>query len=71
MSMKKCVFRKRGFEADYVSDYDPDNYIEDDSMVVVVFNDDAAFKETIHIDDGDMLCMLLQKRNGKLPTITR
>ena len=69
--MRKCVFRKRGFEADYVSEYDPETYEEDDSMVVVIFNDNVGFKETIHIDDGDMLCMILQKRNGMLPTITR
>lgn len=69
--MRKCVFRKRGLEADYVSEYDPEQFVEDDNLVIVIFNDNDNFKELIHIDDGDMVCMMLQKRNDIPQTITR
>ena len=69
--MRTCIFRKNGFEADYVSEYDPDNFVEDDSLIIVVFNDDSSFMEKIHIDDGDMVCLNLQKRNGILQKVTR
>lgn len=69
--MRACIFRKNGFDADYVSEYDPETFVEDDSLIIVTFNDESKFMEKIHIDDGDMVCLILQKRNGMLQKITR
>ena len=67
--MKKCLFRINGSEENYYSEYDEDTPLNLDEVIVNFIHDN--FLEVIHIDDGDIKCLQIQKENGMRPVITR
>lgn len=56
-------------EAIYVSEYCNEEL--ESGCVIVHFTDGNKFVDRIHIDDGDMSCLQLQKKNKMKPIITR
>lgn len=67
--MRKCLFRINGFEASYYSEYNEDTPLNSNEVIVNFMHD--KFLEVIHIDDGDIKCLQIQKENGMRPVITR
>lgn len=68
--MRDCVFRTISYdEAIYVSEYCNEEL--GPGCVIVHFTDGNKFVDRIHIDDGDMSCLQLQKKNKMKPIITR
>ena len=67
--MKKCLFRINGSEASYYSEYNEDTPLNSNEVIVNFMHD--KFLEVIHIDDGDIKCLQIQKENGIRPVITR
>ena len=67
--MKKCLFRINGSEASYYSEYNEDTPLNSNEVIVNFMHD--KFLEVIHIDDGDIKCLQIQKENGTRPVITR
>lgn len=67
--MKKCVFKLVNSEAYYIKEYNPDIPLESNEVIVNFMYD--KFLEVIHIDDGDIKCLQIQKENGMRPVITR
>ena len=67
--MKKCLFRINGSEASYYSEYNEDTPLNSNEVIVNFMYD--KFLEVIHIDDGDIKCLQIQKANGIHPVITR
>ena len=67
--MRKCLFRINGSEASYYSEYNEDTPLNSNEVIVNFMYD--KFLEVIHIDDGDMKCLQIQKENGMRPVITR
>lgn len=67
--MRKCLFRINGSEASYYSEYNEDTPLNSNEVIVNFMHD--KFLEVIHIDDGDIKCLQIQKENGIRPVITR
>lgn len=67
--MRKCLFRINGSEASYYSEYNEDTPLNSNEVIVNFMYD--KFLEVIHIDDGDIKCLQIQKENGMRPVITR
>lgn len=67
--MRKCLFRINGSEASYYSEYNEDTPLNSNEVIVNFMHD--KFLEVIHIDDGDIKCLQIQKENGMQPVITR
>ena len=67
--MRKCLFRINGSEASYYSEYNEDTPLNSNEVIVNFMLD--KFLEVIHIDDGDIKCLQIQKENGMRPVITR
>ena len=67
--MRKCLFRINGSEASYYSEYNEDTPLNSNEVIVNFIHDN--FLEVIHIDDGDIKCLQIQKENGMHPVITR
>ena len=68
--MRDCVFRTISYdEAIYVSEYCNEEL--EPGCVIVRFTDGNKFIDKINIDDGDMSCLQLQKKNNMKPIITR
>lgn len=67
--MRKCLFRINGSEASYYSEYNEDTPLNSNEVIVNFMYD--KFLEVIHIDDGDIKCLQIQKENGIRPVITR
>ena len=67
--MRKCLFRINGSEASYYSEYNEDTPLNSNEVIVNFMYD--KFLEVIHIDDGDIKCLQIQKENGMQPVITR
>lgn len=67
--MRKCLFRINGSEASYYSEYNEDTPLNSNEVIVNFMHD--KFVEVIHIDDGDIKCLQIQKENGMRPVITR
>ena len=67
--MRKCLFRINGSEANYYSEYNEDTPLNSNEVIVIFVHD--KFLEVIHIDDGDIKCLQIQKENGMRPVITR
>lgn len=67
--MRKCLFRINGSEASYYSEYNEDTLLNSNEVIVNFMHD--KFLEVIHIDDGDIKCLQIQKENGMRPVITR
>jgi len=69
--MKRCIFESINLnEAQYISDY-TDNTELSGEQFIVIFEDENNFKDIIHIDDGDMRCMITQVERKIKPTIKR
>ena len=67
--MRKCLFRINGSEASYYSEYNENTPLNSNEVIVNFMYD--KFLEVIHIDDGDIKCLQIQKENGMRPVITR
>ena len=67
--MRKCLFRINGSEASYYSEYNEDTPLNSNEVIVNFMYD--KFLEVIHIDDGDIKCLQIQKEKGMRPVITR
>ena len=67
--MRKCLFRINGSEASYYSEYNEDTPLNSNEVIVNFMHD--KFLEVIHIDDGDIKCLQIQKENGMRPVTTR
>ena len=67
--MRKCLFRINGSEASHYSEYNEDTPLNSNEVLVNFMYD--KFLEVIHIDDGDIKCLQIQKENGMRPVITR
>ena len=68
--MRDCVFRTISYdEAIYVSEYCNEEL--EPGCVIVHFTDGKRFVDKIHIDDGDMICLKIQRENNMKPIITR
>lgn len=67
--MRKCLFRINGSEASYYSEYNEDTPLNSNEVIVNFMHD--KFLEVIHIDDGDIKCLQIQKENGMRQVITR
>ena len=67
--MRKCLFRINGSGASYYSEYNEDTPLNSNEVIVNFMHD--KFLEVIHIDDGDIKCLQIQKENGMRPVITR
>lgn len=67
--MRKYLFKINGSEASYYSEYNEDTPLNSNEVIVNFMHD--KFLEVIHIDDGDIKCLQIQKENGMRPVITR
>lgn len=67
--MRKYLFKINGSEASYYSEYNEDTPLNSNEVIVNFMHD--KFLEVIHIDDGDIKCLQIQKENGIRPVITR
>ena len=68
--MRRCIFRAVSYdEAVYVGEYCEEKL--EPGCIIVSFTDGNKFMDVIHIDDGDIMCMNIQKEKNKPPVITR
>lgn len=66
--IRRCIFKIAENEAYYVKEYEEDTLASGE--VIVSFTHDN-FRDHVHIDDGDIKCLQIQKENGMRPVITR
>lgn len=66
--IRRCIFKIVDNEAYYVKEYEEDTLTSGE--VIVSFTHDN-FRDHVHIDDGDIKCLQIQKENGMRPVITR